>query len=956
MAPQCELLECKLPQVGLLGHTTCLGHMPCLYKSWHFNPRRCSHCILFINSNFVGKESFDAIFKPREELERLVRRIRNAAKRAGGTFSMSPLASELKSKITKWPFFQDLQPLELAFGSDADQVEHRLSSASSLASDSKSGASGSRASDSKASGSRASGSRRSRSSKASAIEEARWERLFGKMEAHEADMGMVKAHIFGGAPVASGDPVPGPSRVAAGQPAPVSLRGAPEEPVVLVRAAGMSSLVVTSSDFPVTTTTSFVTSLAGSSSFAPPVSTFISPIPSVPDPFSLSVSSALPAFLPPPASSSASLRPPPGYLPLSEPVSPVSVPPADSGVGSAVVSGLGFPSVVPGGPIVKFRSGAGFSLDFPGSGGRPVVQGGLVSGPGNFSSGRASLDVQGGPASPFVSVGSLAEGSVGVGLVSQGGAASVAAPLVSAGGSGVAPEAVGTASSGIVSDRDVVASGLVPPVAGPSHSVEAPRSGLSVSFSDELVSGGSSGRNKGLDAGRFVERSVSGVGSSSAASAGGSNSFGIGNVGTGSSRKVSSFARSGKRGFSSFAIRDDSPSREDEEEDMDGDYSDESDSEEQYSSWKPLSDPWVILKDGSVEVSIFNRTNKDVIAFDRLRFRTDKDGSKSFCVRQETNKFAVNPRKAISDKRRLMNFCSQFPHYCKEVDKSISTDWVKGWYVSEFTDELLKSSDFPLSQEDMVKLFELAGTNSSVKSDSLKPSLILYLSSYADLVSCLPTKQFTNEMVAPVLGQQAKDLVTIPTDLAAEEHTARLNLLSVTVILSAVQAFSVLARNSASPSALEAAGFSLLSGIFPFLSFAWNQAYVRFCKARTALRKSLFVQPFHHLATRLIIANPFSRNLFERSEIKAVSDLFSQENITWEKLLKLKEKPKKSGGKARSRPYRRAFFRPMVPGRGGQGSYSGNDRYQQGARRGSGRGFGRGRKHQNRGNRGRGRN
>ena len=136
--------------------------------------------------------------------------------------------------------------------------------------------------------------------------------------------------------------VPGPSRVAAGQPAPVSLHGAPEEPVVLVRAAGMSSLVVTSSDFPVTTTTSFVTSLAGSSSFAPPVSTFISPIPSVPDPFSLSVSSALPAFLPPPASSSASLRPPPGYLPLSEPVSPVSVPPADSGVGSAVVSGWVF--------------------------------------------------------------------------------------------------------------------------------------------------------------------------------------------------------------------------------------------------------------------------------------------------------------------------------------------------------------------------------------------------------------------------------------------------------------------------------------------------------------------------------------------------------------------------------------------------------------------------------------
>ena len=411
----------------------------------------------------------------------------------------------------------------------------------------------------------------------------------------------------------------------------------------------------------------------------------------------------------------------------------------------------------------------------------------------------------------------------------------------------------------------------------------------------------------------------------------------------------------GGRGFSYHPSRDESPPREEDDRDDDAMSEGSSfDPEDQWSGWKPLADPWVVLKDGEAIVSLFNRFNRDLIPWDRVRLKTATDGSKLFTFRYEQSKFAVFPRKLVSDRKRMQSFCSQFPHYCSGVEKEFCKDWIRGYgHVSVFKDDSVKPSDLPLSQEDMLRTFEAAGTNSSIKSETLKPSLIFLLSSFKELVGCLPVNKFSSDAVASDFGQQAKDLVSLSSDLASEEHTARLNLLSITVVLSAVHGFSVLAKNSVCPSALEAAGFSLMTGILPFLSFAWHQAYVRFCKTRTALPRSVFVQPIHHLATRLIISDPFSRTLFSKAVVKDVAKDFTQEQVTWSKLLKLATKVKKSGEK-KSRPFRRPFFRAQYGGRGGQGGYSGGGRGHDGGRRGADRAFGRGRQSRNRGGRGRG--
>ena len=503
-----------------------------------------------------------------------------------------------------------------------------------------------------------------------------------------------------------------------------------------------------------------------------------------------------------------------------------------------------------------------------------------------------------------------------------------------------------------------------------SRSVGGVQTSKSVSFSSvlqdsDLVAGSSSRRGRlvgealseDLIAPPSVSHSSSGDGSFSSHNNSGvaKDDFSFsGRAGPSSASGGRRFARQDSRRVSPSGSDDDSDDLEDE--DMELSSASEPEVENLWSSWKTFEDPWIVLRDGSVPVSLFNRFNKDLIPWERVKTSVDEHGVKWFATKKESNKFNVFPRKLVSDKKRISNFCEQFPHFCFKVkSKSFCKDWIKGYgHVAEFTGDLGKKSELPMSAPDMVKMFESAGTGSSVKSESLKPSLIFYLSTYKELIKCLPVNKFNTESVAPLLSQQSGDMVTLPSDLASEEHTARLNLLSITVVLSAVRGFSALAKNSASPSALEAAGFSLLTGILPFVTFAWNQAYVRFCKARTALRRSVFVQPLHNLATRLVISKPFSRSLFDKKEVRNAERDFQKDNMTWKKLLKLTSKSnKKSGGTVRSRPYRRPFFRVSVPGRGARGRGQFNDRYQQGGQRGAGRAFNRGRG-SNKGNRGRG--
>ena len=135
MAPTCELLQCENAAVNLMDHTTCLHHLPCVSNTWHYSPSRCSHCIAFINKHFVGASSLESLSTPRNELERMVRRIRKLAKADNYSFvSFSPLASMLRSKSTSIEKFLEMPPVTLTCDSTPSVPSVRSSSKSGSAS------------------------------------------------------------------------------------------------------------------------------------------------------------------------------------------------------------------------------------------------------------------------------------------------------------------------------------------------------------------------------------------------------------------------------------------------------------------------------------------------------------------------------------------------------------------------------------------------------------------------------------------------------------------------------------------------------------------------------------------------------------------------------------------------------------------------------------------------------
>ena len=139
MAPTCELLQCENAAVGLMDHTTCIHHLPCVSNTWHYNPSRCSHCISFINSQFVGASTLEALQSPRNELERMVRRIRKLAKADNYSFvTFSPLASMIRSKSTPIEKFVEMPPVNLTCESSPSVPSvHAMSKSASATTSSK---------------------------------------------------------------------------------------------------------------------------------------------------------------------------------------------------------------------------------------------------------------------------------------------------------------------------------------------------------------------------------------------------------------------------------------------------------------------------------------------------------------------------------------------------------------------------------------------------------------------------------------------------------------------------------------------------------------------------------------------------------------------------------------------------------------------------------------------------
>ena len=331
-------------------------------------------------------------------------------------------------------------------------------------------------------------------------------------------------------------------------------------------------------------------------------------------------------------------------------------------------------------------------------------------------------------------------------------------------------------------------------------------------------------------------------------------------------------------------------------------------------------EPFTILKEADTIMSLYNRVSQELIPWSRVKTKKEEDKT-WFSVKSEASKAVLFPKKAVSDRRRMMAFCNQFPYATRDVKKAEVKSWPKPFCtVSSFLDNDIDPDEYPMDREDMLSMFSAIGAGCSVKMAKLSPSVVAFLDSYSDVVACLPPKQFNTDVVPSLFGVHSDKVKGMSQELAAEEHTARMNLLANTVIFSTIQGFCSLAKNSVAPSPLEAAAFSLLSGVWPFLVFSWSQSYLRFCKARVALRYSLFKYPYHRLVTQVVSEDPFSRELFSKEAIKKAYDEFYKDDISWESLLKLKFK--KSGQAPRNRPARRPALR-YHPYRRGGGSYRG---------------------------------
>ena len=121
-----------MPAVELMGHTNCLGHLPCVTQQWFYNPSRCSACIAFYNNKFVGASSLEAVEEPRKELERLINRVKRQAEKDKKYLSLHQVALSVRRRDTTIAYFQTMTPLVLDFA--RTPTEEFSSSSASVAS------------------------------------------------------------------------------------------------------------------------------------------------------------------------------------------------------------------------------------------------------------------------------------------------------------------------------------------------------------------------------------------------------------------------------------------------------------------------------------------------------------------------------------------------------------------------------------------------------------------------------------------------------------------------------------------------------------------------------------------------------------------------------------------------------------------------------------------------------
>ena len=81
--------------------------------------------------------------------------------------------------------------------------------------------------------------------------------------------------------------------------------------------------------------------------------------------------------------------------------------------------------------------------------------------------------------------------------------------------------------------------------------------------------------------------------------------------------------------------------------------------------------------------------------------------------------------------------------------------------------------------------------------------------------------------------------------------------------------------------------FSFGIGLQPYLDYVWINCFDRFAEARANLRKAAFNKPYGHLASKLILEEPFSMSLFDDKTKNSVSDFLSSQGKEWGDIINL---------------------------------------------------------------------
>ena len=224
-------------------------------------------------------------------------------------------------------------------------------------------------------------------------------------------------------------------------------------------------------------------------------------------------------------------------------------------------------------------------------------------------------------------------------------------------------------------------------------------------------------------------------------------------------------------------------------------------------------------------------------------------------------------------------------------------------------DTILPSQDLPLTMEDAQALYATIASGSKFRNFSLKPSCLIALKSFEPLVSCLPVDQFKKDIFGKTFTLPQNAFVGPDFDLLRKEHKARLDLLSITVALSALRTFGINFKTANAVSTLDAGSFSFFVGLQGFIDYAWHNAFVRFAEVRSELRKSAFKSPYGHQVSRLIYEDPFSTSLFSEKVVKEISNTLSLQSREWGDLVKLTPQAEAEHVKAKNK-FINALTRP----------------------------------------------